>query len=553
MKVAFDKQSNSSLGSDVNNNINNVIASSPDEANYFADSGETSKIEASNMDNSVEDYIDNEQNVPANDSKQTSSDVNEGKRNELITIGRNVRFTKEHSILYITGLFLFSMLIIMQLIICTTLETIEQQKLFPKLKSYISPGVVSSTYFTSFSKAILTVISNKDSMMIYIGILYTVNQPLISFKILIAFNILHYLITLLKCLYQSGRPFWVLDEAVPLCSNSFGNPSSEFFVISFFMLYSIITIFPFTRSDKTKTTTLIQIFSTTTHIALVLLSGIIFLVNKINYLHQVVFTLCLSLFIICNLLLVDKMLSSFIGNATQNTFTMRKYKVKFFFFGVVFIMGAVVMYLFMGETNLNMIRHNLVQNTYCSLSEVNKLGIASTFMDVAYVNGIVGSFWGMALTVERHCTKWWKVSYAVLTVRAVVVGAFGVAWVLLFEHLPRHEVYEFDFVMNCVKYFYYYYLVMGVFPLTLSGRGCMGEWTLMREELWTAKESLLKAEGVGLSGIGRCAVVCDDRLQAPPWQFREYAVSGYTLTVCGTEPFPDEMMVISSCDSVLLR
>ena len=71
--------------------------------------------------------------------------------------------------------------------------------------------------------------------------------------------------------------------------------------------------------------------------------------------------------------------------------------------------------------------------------------------------------------------------------------------------------------------------------------------------LWTAKESLLKAEGVGLSGIGRYAVVCGDRLQAPPWRFREYAVSGYTLTVCGTEPFPDEMMVISSCDSVLLR
>ncbi len=71
--------------------------------------------------------------------------------------------------------------------------------------------------------------------------------------------------------------------------------------------------------------------------------------------------------------------------------------------------------------------------------------------------------------------------------------------------------------------------------------------------LWTAKESLLKAEGVGLSGVSRFSVVHDGCLQAPPWHFREYAVPGYTLTVCGTEPFPDELTVISSCDSVLLR
>ena len=489
MKVKFDKLSRSfnSLGSDLNNNINNTVVSSPEEANYFADSGEASKIDASAMENSIEEYIDTEQhNVPTFDSNHissNSSNTNEAKQNELNTIGRNVRFTKEHSILYITGLSLCSMLIIMQLIISTTLEKIEQQRLFPKLRTYISPGVVASDYFARFSKIILTVISSKDAVMIYIGILYTVTQPLISFKILIAFNILHYLITLLKCLYQSNRPFWVLDEAVPLCNNSFGNPSNEFFIISFFMLYSIITIFPFNRSDKSYTTTLIQIFSTVTHIALVLLSGIIFLVNKINYLHQIVFTLGLSLFIICNLMLSDKMLSSFIGNATQNSFTMRKYKVKFFFFGVVFIVGAVVIHLFMGENNLNVIRHNLTQNTYCSFNEVNELGIASTFMDVTYILGIVGSFWGMALTVESHCKKWWKVSYAVLTIRAVVVGVFGVVWVALFEYLLQHEVYEFDFVLNCLKYFYYYYLVMGVFPLIQSGRGSMGELTIMKEEL----------------------------------------------------------------------
>ena len=73
--------------------------------------------------------------------------------------------------------------------------------------------------------------------------------------------------------------------------------------------------------------------------------------------------------------------------------------------------------------------------------------------------------------------------------------------------------------------------------------------------LWTAKESVLKAKGVGLGGgLSQVPILCGKTLKAPtPWQLREYILPDHVVAVCGTEPFPEKLTVISSCDSVLLR
>lgn len=72
--------------------------------------------------------------------------------------------------------------------------------------------------------------------------------------------------------------------------------------------------------------------------------------------------------------------------------------------------------------------------------------------------------------------------------------------------------------------------------------------------LWTAKESILKAQGVGLSGGLRTASVeYGAVLSSPLWQLKEYELPQYAVTVCGTEPFPEELLIFSSYDSVLLR
>lgn len=72
--------------------------------------------------------------------------------------------------------------------------------------------------------------------------------------------------------------------------------------------------------------------------------------------------------------------------------------------------------------------------------------------------------------------------------------------------------------------------------------------------LWTAKESILKAQGSGLTGgLARVPIVYGDELKAPPWRLKEYPLPGYALTACGTDGFPDLLTVISSFDSVLLH
>lgn len=72
--------------------------------------------------------------------------------------------------------------------------------------------------------------------------------------------------------------------------------------------------------------------------------------------------------------------------------------------------------------------------------------------------------------------------------------------------------------------------------------------------LWTAKESVLKAEGTGLSGGLAVPVGYGETLRAPkPWKLREYPLAGHFLTVCGTETFPEKLLVISSFDSVPLH
>lgn len=71
--------------------------------------------------------------------------------------------------------------------------------------------------------------------------------------------------------------------------------------------------------------------------------------------------------------------------------------------------------------------------------------------------------------------------------------------------------------------------------------------------LWTAKESLLKACGTGLAGGLSVPVVCGETFSSPPWNLREYVLPDYALTACGRGELPDDITIISSCDSVLLR
>ena len=72
--------------------------------------------------------------------------------------------------------------------------------------------------------------------------------------------------------------------------------------------------------------------------------------------------------------------------------------------------------------------------------------------------------------------------------------------------------------------------------------------------LWTAKESYLKAQGLGLPALQSLSITAGSFLLGPPpWRFCEYPLPGYQLTVCGTPPFPETVRQIFSYNSDLLR
>ena len=56
---------------------------------------------------------------------------------------------------------------------------------------------------------------------------------------------------------------------------------------------------------------------------------------------------------------------------------------------------------------------------------------------------------------------------------------------------------------------------------------------------WTAKESVLKARGVGLGGG------LSDAVAKPPFALWEYALPDHAVCVCGCEEFPKEMLIFS--------
>ena len=57
--------------------------------------------------------------------------------------------------------------------------------------------------------------------------------------------------------------------------------------------------------------------------------------------------------------------------------------------------------------------------------------------------------------------------------------------------------------------------------------------------LWTQKESLLKALGMGLGGLPDC-----QSLKTQGYAFRSYTLDGYALSVCTTGEFPTSLTIM---------
>ena len=56
-----------------------------------------------------------------------------------------------------------------------------------------------------------------------------------------------------------------------------------------------------------------------------------------------------------------------------------------------------------------------------------------TFLDSAYIYGIIGAFLGISLTVEKKCGVWWEGSIKNRLFKSIIAFLLGLAYIILFS------------------------------------------------------------------------------------------------------------------------
>ena len=83
-------------------------------------------------------------------------------------------------------------------------------------------------------------------------------------------------------------------------------------------------------------------------------------------------------------------------------------KIFFYVCGLFFI-GFISLY-FIEENDINKIKDKISQNKSCSNEDLEMFGIKQSLLNISFLSGVVGAFWGASYTVEKKVGKWWSKS-----------------------------------------------------------------------------------------------------------------------------------------------
>ena len=303
--------------------------------------------------------------------------------------------------------------------------------------------------------------------MIYISIIYVLFHPIIGLKISIVMQISYYFGIILKCIIQSKRPNWLLEEEIIICSTSYSNPSGSFFNFSFFYLYSLIS-FKTAYKKENLYSSLFKIITLSIYIIILILSGLIYLFYRLHFIFEIIYSLCLALLSITILLDFEKLIQKNLIKKLKNIFKSRKNKIRIFLmvFGIEFL--AIILYFFITENNnLSEVEDKISNSNNCSQLNKDELGLQKTFKNMSYVFGIIGAFWGACFTIENNIGKWWNSNLINSIIKVIIILISSFTMEIIFSKIDN-VTYEFNFVVECVKYFLFYYVNFGLVPFIFS-------------------------------------------------------------------------------------
>lgn len=377
------------------------------------------------------------------------------------------------------------------------LMTIEKFKLFNSMNNYVTFETLNSSSLKTLFQ-VFNVFLNKDFMAGYLCLLYTLFHPFIAMKVIYGANILLYSLILMQILYQSRRPSWdqwqvnnkasLNEDIIIECEASFSSPSSSLFIFIFYTIYSLYSYKQFYFLPHTHMNCILKIILFIIFISFVITEHILLLIYKMHYLHEMIFTTCLTLALICLLIGVDYKLQNMFFRATKNLFKIRKNKIKFFLYCFLQLFLAIILFNFTASNLTSYkIEEKIIVSDSCSKAQKEEISLTNTFMDISYIFSMLGTFWGAALTLENPPGEWWyhpsrfyyselidnktqennglsSYSLFLLILKGcITIIIFFLLW-LIFNFIP-YISFIFNFVINCIKYFILFFICTGILPL----------------------------------------------------------------------------------------
>ena len=353
----------------------------------------------------------------------------------------------------------------LEAVVDNRLQEIEMNLYVKNKISFIIPSkLINSSLFHNFIDILTKIIGSKDSIMVYISLIYLIIHPFIGLKLILISSIAQYFVILLQILFQAHRPFWDLEQSETICRNTYPNPSSILFYCSFFYLYAIIS---FNLLKKKKFLLIQKFFIFICYIIILFFLLIILGGAYLLYIHQIIYTFVISIVVICLLIDLDTNIHNFIFNSLKNVYNTRVYKMKIFFYvcGLYFI-GFISLY-FIEENDINKIKDKLSQNSACLDEDLELFGIKQGLLNISFLSGVIGAFWGASFTVEKKVGKWWSkssIKKSVIKIIYILVVCF--IFILIKYYLKNfRNKFELYFTFEAILDFLECYCIFG--PMTL--------------------------------------------------------------------------------------
>ena len=365
----------------------------------------------------------------------------------------------------------------LEAVVDNRLQEIEMNLYVKNKISFIIPSeLINSTLFHNFIDILTKIIGSKDSIMVYISLIYLLIHPFIGLKLILISSIAQYFVIMLQILFQAHRPFWDLEQSETICRNTYPNPSSILFYCSFFYLYAIIS---FNLLKKKKFLLIQKFFIFICYIIILFFLLIILGGAYLLYIHQIIYTFVISIVVICLLIDLDTNIHNFIFNSLKNVYNTRVYKMKIFFYvcGLYFI-GFISLY-FIEENDINKIKDKLSQNSACLDEDLELFGIKQGLLNISFLSGVIGAFWGASFTVEKKVGKWWsKRSIKKSLIKIIYILVVCFIFILIKYYLKNfRNKFELYFTFEAILDFLECYCIFGAMTLFFQIVGFNEEYT----------------------------------------------------------------------------